>query len=88
EAEERQGSRLKWLTGQGECGTTRCPLWVKSRHSQHVRFVPKADMTARHMTLVEPAKLTHRNYPQKSKGRAKHINLLSARQAMSEPEKE
>ena len=33
-------------------------------------------------------KLTHRNYPQKSKGRPKHINLLSARQAMSEPEKE
>jgi hypothetical protein len=56
--------------------------------TRHVRFVPKADMTARHMTLVEPAKLTHRNYPQESKGRPKNINLLSARQAMSEPEKE
>jgi hypothetical protein len=56
--------------------------------TRHVRFVPKADMTARHMTLVETAKLTHRNYPQESKGRPKHINLLSARQAMSEPEKE
>jgi hypothetical protein len=54
-----------------------------TRESGHVQC-----NSARHMTLVEPAKLTHRNYPQESKGRPKNINLLSARQAMSEPEKE